>query len=87
MHAFGFWHEHQRPDRDRFVKIQEQFIKEYFVQDFAKHQNTITFGLPYDGLSMMHYQPWVHSINPNDPSKRAIVSKVCIGKWEVSKLL
>ena len=75
IHAFGFWHEQNRPDRDQYVTIQEEFIKQDKVLNFIKRKNTITFGLPYDGLSMMHYQSYYFSIDENDPTKQTILSK------------
>ena len=75
IHALGFWHEQNRPDRDQYVTIQEEFIKQDKVHNFVKRKNTITFGLPYDGLSMMHYQSYYFSIDQNDPTKKTIVSK------------
>ena len=44
--------------------------------NFVKRKNSLTFGLPYDGLSVMHYQSYFFSVNKTDPSKQTIISKV-----------
>ena len=73
IHAFGFWHEHNRPDRDQYVQILEQNIEFNQDHNFAKRRNSLTFGLPYDGLSVMHYQSNFFSIGRNE---KTIISKV-----------
>jgi hypothetical protein len=55
MHTVGFEHEHERPDRDRYVfihydKIQPQF--KYAFDITKNHQRLIG---NYDYLSIMHY--------------------------------
>ena len=59
MHAFGFYHEHVRADRDKYIKVNPDNIED---SDGARWQfkiqkNSITYGLPYDGGSIMHYSP------------------------------
>jgi len=36
FHALGFLHEHQRPDRDSFVDVHWENIRNGHAQDFAK---------------------------------------------------
>lgn len=36
MHAMGFWHEHQRPDRDEHMKIYQHNIDPAMMAQFAK---------------------------------------------------
>ncbi|XP_042246180.1 low choriolytic enzyme-like [Thunnus maccoyii] len=54
LHALGFYHEHTRPDRDRYIRINWENVNEHFVLNFKKkdsdHLNT-----PYDYSSVMHY--------------------------------
>ena len=64
-----------RPDRDKYVRIQEQFVKPDEEHNFAKRKNTLTFGLPYDGLSIMHYESYYFSV---DGFENTIVSKVMV---------
>ena len=58
LHAIGFHHEHQRPDRDGYVRIKET------KQDEARSSNVMrktkedkvdTLGTKYDYRSIMHY--------------------------------
>lgn len=62
MHALGFDHEHQRPDRDNFVRLGSDYIEDsdykradlnyaLMIKPFMK-----TYGLPYDVCSIMHYR-------------------------------
>lgn len=55
-HGLGFAHEHQRPDRDSFVKIISTNIDPKYASNFDKYPANIsaTFGA-YDYDSMMHY--------------------------------
>ena len=54
MHALGFDHEHQRPDRDRYVSVPSGLLNNpnYTV---IKHSLTLH---PYDYNSVMHYANW-----------------------------
>ena len=36
MHALGFRHEHQRPDRDDYIKVLSENIKSGFKSEFEK---------------------------------------------------
>jgi len=56
-HAVGFWHEQSRPDRDDFVTVLWDNIKEGHSHNFKKYpRSTIdSLGTPYDYGSLMHY--------------------------------
>ena len=56
IHAFGFTHEQNRPDRDGYVRIMWQNIKKdpRIRFNFMKAEGSLTF-TPYDGHSIMHY--------------------------------
>ncbi|OWA50642.1 putative Acidic mammalian chitinase [Hypsibius exemplaris] len=53
MHALGFWHEQSRTDRDDYVEINRNNIDD--PDQFLKHDDSQTFGEPYDFGSIMHY--------------------------------
>jgi len=76
IHAFGFYHEQNRADRDKYVEIKEEFIKGNKEHNFKKRTNTLTFGLPYDGLSIMHYGSNYFSVDTHNPEKKTIISKM-----------
>ncbi|XP_005098486.1 zinc metalloproteinase nas-13 [Aplysia californica] len=56
-HAIGFFHEHMRPDRDEFIHVNFDVIKDRFKPDFKKYSTNYieTHGTPYDYTSLMHY--------------------------------
>ncbi|XP_017270793.1 meprin A subunit beta isoform X2 [Kryptolebias marmoratus] len=57
LHALGFHHEQSRYDRDDYVKIIFDNIKEENKHNFAKvgSEDSSTHGTLYDYLSVMHY--------------------------------
>ncbi|HWH68251.1 MAG TPA: M12 family metallopeptidase, partial [Candidatus Sulfotelmatobacter sp.] len=57
-HALGFFHEHQRWDRDQFVAIHYEHIKPGRAGDYdwIAKTNWIVTSLPYDFRSIMHYR-------------------------------
>ena len=66
MHAFGLTHEHERPDRDDYVTINKHNIRNYkYYSQFGKERSGSykTFGVRYDGLSIMHYRATEFSIS------------------------
>ena len=56
-HAIGFYHEQSRHDRDDYVVIHWDNIKQYKDGNFRKlnKDEATTLGLPYDVHSVMHY--------------------------------
>ncbi|XP_078130581.1 low choriolytic enzyme-like [Sander vitreus] len=54
LHVLGFYHEHTRSDRDKYIKINWDNINEDFVYNFQK-QDTNNLNTPYDYSSIMHY--------------------------------
>ncbi|XP_044026245.1 low choriolytic enzyme-like [Siniperca chuatsi] len=54
LHVLGFYHEHNRSDRDQYVKIKWENINEYFVNNFEKY-DTNNLNTTYDYSSVMQY--------------------------------
>ena len=67
-HAIGFFHEHTRPDRDEFIDIIYDNIRDGAESNFYKNQpgRTNTLGLGYDLQSVMHYSRNTFSKNGSD---------------------
>ena len=65
IHAFGFYHEHARPDRDPYVNIFWENIQDDpdRSSQFAIATGTYTFDVEYDGRSVMHYGSTAFSKN------------------------
>jgi len=55
IHAIGFHHEQNRPDRDKYVKINWHNIQGRMSHNFKIQRGSSDFGVKYDGLSIMHY--------------------------------
>ncbi|KAK2188838.1 hypothetical protein NP493_122g05011 [Ridgeia piscesae] len=70
-HALGLWHEHQRSDRDGFVKILLDGGTPYMKQ-YAKQPVTGDEFLPYDLNSLMHYGPKIGSKNRIDNTMESL---------------
>ncbi|GBC03451.1 hypothetical protein RclHR1_05130003 [Rhizophagus clarus] len=69
MHALGIYHEHCRPDRDKYVTIKDD-IKNNTNYKRLKKSNVVSFG-PYDFKSIMHY-----SLGPDMTSKQEVNDKI-----------
>uniref|UniRef100_A0A667X0M5 Metalloendopeptidase n=1 Tax=Myripristis murdjan TaxID=586833 RepID=A0A667X0M5_9TELE len=54
LHALGFYHEHTRSDRDQYVRINWEYVKQYYVHNFQKKDSN-NLNTPYDYSSVMHY--------------------------------
>lgn len=54
-HALGLWHEHSRPDRDNFVKVNTGNVAAGGLGNFRKIRSADHFGVTYDFGSVMHY--------------------------------
>ncbi|KAG9261059.1 high choriolytic enzyme 1-like [Astyanax mexicanus] len=61
-HALGFYHEHTRSDRDRYVTINWQNIDPTMQYNFNK-ENTNNLNTLYDYSSVMHYGKTAFTIN------------------------
>jgi len=57
-HVLGFFHEHERWDRDQFVSIHYENIKPGRAHDYdwIAKTNWLVTSLPYDYKSIMHYR-------------------------------
>lgn len=57
LHVLGFFHQHSVPERDNYVRILYENIKDNMAFNFRKlDANTVNdFGVAYDYGSVMHY--------------------------------
>jgi hypothetical protein len=57
-HVLGFFHEHQRWDRDQFITVHYENIKPGRASDYdwIPRTNWLVTSLPYDYRSIMHYR-------------------------------
>ncbi|XP_052863105.1 hatching enzyme 1.2-like [Anopheles cruzii] len=70
MHSLGFYHEHNRLDRDRYVTVlYDNMSPDYSLQsnfDLVDPGNTTTYNVPYDLGSIMHYRRNAFSVRPDE---------------------
>ena len=52
-HAIGFYHEHNRPDRDEYITVNT--YQGSLASQLTKQNVANTLGLGYDYASIMHY--------------------------------
>ncbi|CAJ0941783.1 unnamed protein product, partial [Mesorhabditis belari] len=74
-HALGFWHTHQRPDRDRYISINWKNVMDEATASFMPFRSMLqAFGIrqvsprrvPYDYGSLMHYHAVAHAVKVSD---------------------
>lgn len=63
LHALGFWHEQSRADRDEYVEILWENIREDQRHNFDKIGLNGQLQGPYDYDSIMHYSARAFSVN------------------------
>ncbi|XP_055340373.1 uncharacterized protein LOC129589593 [Paramacrobiotus metropolitanus] len=67
MHTLGFYHEHERPDRDHYINIRYDNIQFDQYNNFAVESSMYTFGVKYDYHSVVQYEAFGDPINPLIP--------------------
>uniref|UniRef100_A0AAF5D318 Metalloendopeptidase n=2 Tax=Strongyloides stercoralis TaxID=6248 RepID=A0AAF5D318_STRER len=69
MHALGFYHEHSRYDRDKYIQVLSKNVHpDDYSNNFKKVsvQDSNTFGVPFDFGSVMLYEKKMYSFNGGD---------------------
>ena len=66
-HAIGFYHEHSRPDRNKYVKIIYRNIDPKFWNDYRllNQSEVDSLGVGYDYNSIMHYDRYRSTVDSN----------------------
>jgi len=73
IHNIGFFHEHQRQDRDDYITIMWDNIQKQWWSAFDNTFASDTYGVRYNVLSIMHYE--AYSTFGIDLTKPVMVSK------------
>ena len=78
MHAIGFTHEHNRRDRDEYVKIHwENIPGGRNNHNYDKKSRSYSLGLPYDYYSIMHYDQFIGGKKQFTPKKSYDRKGIC----------
>jgi len=65
-HVLGLYHEMMRDDRDGYIDVLEGRIRAGCMIDFNKNVHpALTYGTPYDYLSIMHYSQYAFQAAPD----------------------
>ncbi|XP_052037645.1 astacin-like metalloendopeptidase [Apodemus sylvaticus] len=84
MHVLGFWHEHSRADRDRYIRVNWNEILPGFEINFIKSRSSNML-VPYDYSSVMHYGRFAFSWRGQPTIIPLWTSSVRIGqRWNLS---
>lgn len=95
MHVLGFWHEHQRPDRDTYVQVQTANVDPARAVEFAIVPVGNTYGQAYDFDSVMHFgasegssngQPTLVVLPPNQTRQGTIGQRTQLSPGDVEVL-
>jgi len=94
LHAFGFYHEQSRTDRDDHVTINWSNIQPGTESNFNKYSaSQITpLGTPYDYGSVMHYGAYSFAVDPTIPTIIPHVPNAQIGqrdtlsRWDIERV-
>merc|ERR1711976_524610 len=70
LHAYGFYHEQSRTDRDDWVTINWDNIRSGYERNFFKYEagDIDLLGTQYDYGSVLHYSPYGFAIDRNIPT-------------------
>ncbi|BFZ01256.1 hypothetical protein BsWGS_04295 [Bradybaena similaris] len=68
-HVIGFHHEHIRPDRDRYVEVIYENIKDEEEYNFHENKEINSLGEEYDIDSIMHYNIFQFTMNEKQTLK------------------
>ena len=79
LHSFGIKHEQARPDRNDYVSIHFEYVKEKYKHNFNICTGCSTFNLPYDGKSLMHYSAYAFTIDYGIPTIESKVGTYYVG--------
>ena len=81
LHAYGLYHEHLRPDRSDYIEIKYKNIRDYSknVAKFKKMDHLPTYGVTYDGRSLMHYSSMYLS-NGDGPTMISVKQLIVLKK-------
>jgi len=96
LHAYGFYHEQSRYDRDDHVDINWDNIEPGHEHNFNKYtdQQITLLGTPYNYGSVLHYSAYAWAI---DPTVRTIIAhdedagsemgqRVSLSKWDIERV-
>jgi len=84
LHILGFWHEHSRTDRDKYIRILWDNVLDDAKENFRPYSDPVNdhLGLPYDYGSIMHYRNDAFTRNGNTTIVPIYGSKDIIGQRE-----
>lgn len=83
MHSLGFHHEHQRYDRDQYIKVLYTEAEPWYMDNLARFPPNITtyYGTPYDYMSIMHYPLYMVRIQLRHTKKSTAALWFFFQKW------
>jgi hypothetical protein len=84
LHAVGFWHEQNRPDRDEYVVVYEQNIQQGMESNFRKfgYNEVQLLNEHYDIESVMQYGETAFSKDGVSPTMKALSGVRIRDTWE-----